>query len=268
MLPTPTPAVWPLSRIKPGRNLSRQTISDDTIRELWDSIKANGQLNPLLVIDRPDDNLIAGFRRFHALRHGGAQEAKVSVYPAGITLVQVMVLNGVENLQHEGLKDADVYGICKGILAADPSMKKQDLAQAFGKSAGWMTQALCPDDLIPEAREAFLAGKFGFSIAYSISRADDQAAALAKRLRGATRKELDAANGSILTVELSLEGGYSFRVAGPGLTFDLAVKQARAAIREMEAASAAGHTVATLPTWLQNRPAKKPRKGKANGQAD
>jgi hypothetical protein len=57
-----------------------------------------------------------------------------------------------------------------------------------------LTRILCIDDLIPEAKEAFLAGQFGFSKAYAISKAGSeqgQHEMLAAIRSGASRDEAE-----------------------------------------------------------------------------
>ncbi len=51
-----------------------------------------------------------------------------------------------------------------------PTWLKKDLAAALHFDASMVTRILSVDELIPEAKEAFLAGKFGFSKAYAIVR--------------------------------------------------------------------------------------------------
>ena len=81
-LPKPRYDTCPIDKIIEGLN-SRKIEVDDGIRELCDSIVANGLLQPLIILD--DYRLIAGYRRLAALRLAGIESATVSIYPSTLT---------------------------------------------------------------------------------------------------------------------------------------------------------------------------------------
>ena len=78
-LPKPKHETWPLEKIIEGEN-SRKVEIDNGIRELCDSIVANGLLQPLIGLD--NYHLIAGYRRLAALRLAKFESASVLVYPS------------------------------------------------------------------------------------------------------------------------------------------------------------------------------------------
>ncbi|HKN85645.1 MAG TPA: ParB N-terminal domain-containing protein [Nitrospiraceae bacterium] len=193
MLPKSRPDTKPLSWIKPGSN-SRPVTIDDGIKNLWASIEKNGLLQRVGVIDRAEDNLIYGFRRYWAHVHGKAETIDVDVYPADITPLQVGLAQGVENLARKDNTPPEIYAHCKKLLTLCPELKLGDLALHLGVSPGMVTQYVCPDKLMPEALESFLRGDFGFGAAYDISRAKDQLAALSALRNGASREDRRRAN--------------------------------------------------------------------------
>jgi len=96
----------PLSRITQDKNQPRKTFDDKTIKELADSIKEQGIINPITV--RPYGKkfvIVAGERRFLA-----AKEIGLKTVPAIIKNVSkndVMLISLVENLQREDLNSID-----------------------------------------------------------------------------------------------------------------------------------------------------------------
>ena len=63
-------------------------------------------------------------------------------------------------------------------MAINTGWSRKDLAAHLSKDPSTVTRWLCPDDLVPKAKQAFLDGKFGFAKAYSIVKSDDQVVAL------------------------------------------------------------------------------------------
>jgi len=96
----------PLSQIIEDKNQPRKTFNSETIKELANSIKEQGVINPITV--RPKGSkyvIIAGERRFLA-----AQEAGLKSIPALIRKASkndVMLISLIENIQREDLNDID-----------------------------------------------------------------------------------------------------------------------------------------------------------------
>ena len=95
-----------LSRIAQDKNQPRKTFDERTIKELADSIKEQGIINPITV--RPNGEkyiIVAGERRFLA-----AQQAGLKTVPAVIRKVSkndVMLISLIENLHREDLNSID-----------------------------------------------------------------------------------------------------------------------------------------------------------------
>ena len=95
-----------LSRIAQDKNQPRKTFNERKIKELADSIKEQGIINPITV--RPNGEkyiIVAGERRFLAARQAG-----LKTVPAVIRKVSkndVMLISLIENLQREDLNSID-----------------------------------------------------------------------------------------------------------------------------------------------------------------
>jgi len=95
-----------LSRITQDKNQPRKTFDERTIKELSDSIKEQGIINPITV--RPYEEkyiIVAGERRFLAARQAG-----LKTIPAVIKKVSkndVMLISLIENFHREDLNSID-----------------------------------------------------------------------------------------------------------------------------------------------------------------
>lgn len=92
----------PVQRIHPCPLQPRKEFPEESLRELAESIKAQGIIQPLIVRERGDGfQLIAGERRFRAALLAGLATVPVVVKQADDRAVLEMML--VENLQRENL---------------------------------------------------------------------------------------------------------------------------------------------------------------------
>jgi ParB family transcriptional regulator, chromosome partitioning protein len=250
-MPTPKQALKPIDWLREGQN-SRKIEINDGIKELCHSIVANGLLQPIGAIDHGDHGeVIYGFRRLAAIRYGLSAGLAVPdkiptlLYPPSTTPSQVRVINLTENVQRVDLSEPEIYLSCVEIMKLNPEWARKDLAAHLGKDPSTATKWLCPDDLVPEAKEAFLAGKFGFSKAYAIAKLSpaEQPGLLALTLGGATRDELEsqgrkrraASTPAVRAskIRISLTSGATVTVSGDDLSLDDAIEAVKDAAKEM-----------------------------------
>jgi len=95
-----------LSRIARDKNQPRKTFEEKSIRELADSIKEQGIINPITI--RPSGKkyiIIAGERRFLAARQAGLK--KIPAVIRKVSKNDVMLISLIENLQREDLNSID-----------------------------------------------------------------------------------------------------------------------------------------------------------------
>ena len=177
-----------LDQIQPSAEQSRRHFAPEPLRELADSIRTHGLLQPLLV-RRVDGGfeLIAGERRWRA-----AQEAGLTRVPAIVRGTvedeESLVLGLIENLQRE---DLDPIEEARGIerLVNTFGLTHEEVASRLGKTRVAITNALrlltgTPAIISATASSAISAGHARALIA--LSSADDQEyglkIVLAKRL--------------------------------------------------------------------------------------
>lgn len=122
-----------LTEIFPNKSQPRTDFDDEAIKELSDSIKQHGVLQPLLVRPMPTGGyqIVAGERRWRASRMAGLEE--VPVYIKELTDEQTAQLALVENLQREDLNPVEEALGYKELMSAYGYTQEQ-VAKIVGKS--------------------------------------------------------------------------------------------------------------------------------------
>jgi ParB family chromosome partitioning protein len=130
----------PLERIRPSPFQPRKEFAPEALKELTESIKAQGIIQPLLVRERGDHyELIAGERRWRAAQLLGLAEAPVIVRQADDTAVLEIAL--IENLQRENLNPMEeAQGYAE--LMSRFNLRQEDVATKVGKSRAWVGNAV------------------------------------------------------------------------------------------------------------------------------
>src|SRR3970282_44318 len=90
-------------RLQPGKYQPRTRMDEATLRELADSIKAQGVMQPILVrpVDAGRYEIIAGERRWRAARLAGLGTVPALVRAVSDSAALAMAL--IENIQREDL---------------------------------------------------------------------------------------------------------------------------------------------------------------------
>jgi ParB/RepB/Spo0J family partition protein len=217
---------WPVEKVIVKENV-RKHFSEESLRRHAETLKRDGQLRPLLVLR--DGTLVAGERTLRAAKLAGLTHVDVKVLEQQLTPGEIKKLQLIENLMREGLSDAEIYLACKELMALNPDWLKKDLAAELKFDVSMVTRICAVDELFPEAREAFLAGAFGFSKAYAIVKGpkEDQHRKLAEVLAGASRDEVErkarASRGKnpdvkvVSRIRIEMPDGESVVVSGRGL---------------------------------------------------
>jgi ParB family transcriptional regulator, chromosome partitioning protein len=130
----------PLDRIRPCPLQPRKSFSPETLRELADSIKEQGIVQPLIVRERDGHlELIAGERRWRAAQLLGLAEVPVILRQADDRAVLELAL--IENLQRENLNPIEeAQGYSQ--LVAQFQLTQEDVATRVGKSRAVVANAL------------------------------------------------------------------------------------------------------------------------------
>jgi ParB family transcriptional regulator, chromosome partitioning protein len=151
-----------VDQVKPSPEQMRKRFPAESLRELADSIRQHGVLQPILVRRLPDGyELIAGERRWRAARLAGLQRIPAIVKRDAGTQ-DSLLLGLIENLQRE---DLDPIEEARGIkrLIEQFGLTHEEAANRLGKHRVAVTQALrllnaCPAVLSATAAGAISAG--------------------------------------------------------------------------------------------------------------
>src|SRR6266852_6214012 len=121
----------PLERIRPCPLQPRKDFSPEALRELADSIKERGIVQPLIVRERNGHlELIAGERRWRAAQLLGLSEVPVILREADDRAVLELAL--IENLQRENLNAIEeAHGYAQLIEQFD--LKQEEVGVKVGK---------------------------------------------------------------------------------------------------------------------------------------
>src|SRR2546430_2255690 len=130
----------PLSRIHPCPFQPRKDFSPEALRELADSIKEQGIVQPLIVRERNDHlELIAGERRWRAAQQLGLAEVPVIVRQADDRAVLELAL--IENLQRENLNPIEeAHGYAQ--LIEQFQLTQEEASARVGRSRVVVANAL------------------------------------------------------------------------------------------------------------------------------
>jgi ParB family transcriptional regulator, chromosome partitioning protein len=130
----------PLDSVRPCPLQPRKDFGPEALRELADSIKAQGIVQPLIVRERDGHlELIAGERRWRAAQLLGLAEVPVIVRQADDRAVLELAL--IENLQRENLNAIEeAQGYAQLVEAFQ--LKQEEVATKVGKSRAVVANAL------------------------------------------------------------------------------------------------------------------------------
>ena len=146
-----------LDRVHPCPFQPRKDFSPETLRELADSIKEHGIVQPLIVRERQGHlELIAGERRWRAAQLLGLKEVPVILREADDRAVLELAL--IENLQRENLNAIEeAQGYAQ--LIEQFQLKQEEVATKVGKSRAVVANALRLLKLPPSIQTSIREGR-------------------------------------------------------------------------------------------------------------
>jgi ParB family transcriptional regulator, chromosome partitioning protein len=144
--------------LRPGKYQPRTRMDTEALKELAESIKAQGLMQPILVRPAEDGRheIVAGERRWRAARMAGL--ASVPVLVREISDRQALAAALIENMQREDLNPLEeATGIAR--LVQEFGLTHAMAADALGKSRTAVSNLLRLLDLAPPVRELLAQGK-------------------------------------------------------------------------------------------------------------
>ena len=162
-----TTNVMPLSQLAPGKFQPRKNFNQDSLKELAESIKAQGIIQPILVRMSSNNQyeIIAGERRWQAAKIAKLDEVPVVVKDISDSTALAMAL--IENIQRE---DLNVIEEARGIkrLIDEFNITHEAAAEAVGKSRAAVSNTLRLLSLCEHAQYALETNKIEMGHARAI----------------------------------------------------------------------------------------------------
>ena len=142
----------PVDVITRGRFQPRRNFDEDRLRELADSITAQGMIQPIVVrpVGKKKYEIIAGERRWRAAQLAGLSEVPVVVKDVDDQSVMAMAL--IENIQRDDLNPLEEATALHRLLN-EFELTHQQVAQAVGKSRTTVTNLIRLLDLNAEVKQ-------------------------------------------------------------------------------------------------------------------
>ena len=162
-----TTNVMPLSKLIPGKFQPRKNFNQDSLKELAESIKAQGIIQPILVRMTSNNQyeIIAGERRWQAAKIVKLDEVPVVIKDISDSTALAMAL--IENIQRE---DLNVIEEARGIkrLIDEFNITHEAAAEAVGKSRAAVSNTLRLLSLSEHAQNALETNKIEMGHARAI----------------------------------------------------------------------------------------------------
>lgn len=150
------------------------------LSELVDSIKANGQVQPILVsaLNTPQDGfeyeLIAGQRRIEALKKLGHTSVKAVCIAAKATKKDKFGARVAENFGRKNYTPMEEATLVRYAIE-ELGMSQQEVAATFGMTAGWVSQRVTALKQPEEVQKSLEEGDINFTHVRELSRVKDDA---------------------------------------------------------------------------------------------
>lgn len=171
-----------LEELRPNPYQPRKVFNDEALRELSESIKEHGVIQPIIVKKSIKGyEIVAGERRYRASKLAGLD--KIPAIIRNFTDEQMMQIALLENLQRENLNAIEEAIAYKKIQQA-LNLTQEDLSKKVGKSRSHVTNMLGLLRLPKEVQQEVADGKISMGHARALSKleSDDQIIALANKI--------------------------------------------------------------------------------------
>ncbi|MBR1413740.1 MAG: ParB/RepB/Spo0J family partition protein [Bacilli bacterium] len=150
----------------------RKTFNDESLRELAESIKEHGIVEPIIVKKSIKGyEIVAGERRTKASRLAGLKTIPAVI--KDFTDQEMMEIALIENIQREDLNAIEEAQAYQNILAAS-GMTQDELARKFGKNRTHITNMLGLLALPSETKDYVIRKELSMGHARVLSKLDDQ----------------------------------------------------------------------------------------------
>lgn len=170
----PTEQTVPIEKIFANPDQPRRTFEADQLKDLANSIRAKGVIQPLIVRDRPNHpgefEIVAGERRWRAAQM--AQQHDLPVIHREFTDTEVLEVAIIENIQRSDLNPVEeAFGYRQ--LMDKFGHTQEQMAEALGKSRSHIANLLRLLSLPPDVQEFLRDGRLSAGHARALVTAEN-----------------------------------------------------------------------------------------------
>lgn len=146
-----------LSRIEPNEGQPRKSFDEETLKELADSMKEYGVLQPLLVKRKGDNfQIIAGERRWRAAKMAGLKEVPVIVREYNKQQsVEIALIENVQRADLNPIEEALAYQQ----LMQEFGLKQEEIALRVSKNRATITNSIRLLKLAEPVQQLLISGE-------------------------------------------------------------------------------------------------------------
>lgn len=162
-----------LTNIEPNKSQPRKDFDIEALKELSDSIKQFGLLQPILVRKKDEKyfEIIAGERRWRAAKLAGLKEVPVIVRE--FTPEQVMEAALIENIQRKDLNPIE-EALAFTHLINEYDLKQEEVAERVSKSRAQISNIMRLLKLNPKVQQMVIAGELSMGQARAVLAINDE----------------------------------------------------------------------------------------------
>ena len=156
-----------ISKISPNKQQPRKNFEEQEIKELSNSIKNQGLIQPIVVreIENNEYEIIAGERRWRACQLAGLHSVECVVMSISEESVYELAL--VENIQRQNLNVVEEAKAYKNLIRIN-NLKNEDLAKKLGKSSSHISNLIRILELDDEIHQMIIGGKISMGHARAL----------------------------------------------------------------------------------------------------
>jgi len=156
-----------ISKIYPNKKQPRKNFEEKEIKELSDSIKNQGLIQPIVVRETSGNmyEIIAGERRWRACQLAGLHSVNCVVMSVDDKSVYELAL--IENIQRENLNIIEEAKAYKNLIELN-GIKNEELSKKIGKSSSHISNLIRILDLDEEIHQMIIDGKISMGHARAL----------------------------------------------------------------------------------------------------
>ena len=148
-----------LTKITPNPYQPRKYFDEKALKELSDSIKEHGLLQPIVVIEKEDGYiLVAGERRLRAHKLAKLATVKAIIADVSIDEIRLRELALIENIQRENLNPIELANSYAELINVH-NITHDELSAIVHKSRSQITNTMRLLTLSPHTQEQLISGK-------------------------------------------------------------------------------------------------------------